>query len=197
MTKINDKTADGLMEFCGFLVDKGYAAPKSMENWRTAVRTVLQVVEGDDFGSTDLSAIDLDDVLNRFETLTRGRYKPDSVNAYGARMRGAIEAYLRYVEDGTLPKRRKTSRVASGAKKEETSRNGAGEKQQPEPSLQMGQLIEFPFPLQDGQMARLHLPRRLQANDANRLSAFLRTLQLEGQKELPERTGEEEQAEAA
>jgi len=50
------------------------------------------------------------------------------------------------------------------------------------------------FPLRSGEMAQLQLPARLQREDADRLSAFLRTLQVETQKEIPERTGEEAQA---
>jgi hypothetical protein len=56
-----------------------------------------------------------------------------------------------------------------------------------------GELVEFPFPLRTGQMARLLLPSQgLHPKDADRMSAFRRTLQYEEQKQLPERTGEDE-----
>lgn len=194
MSRINDKTADGLFDFCDFMVDKGYATSGATDPWKTATRKVLGTVYDDDFGSTDLADIDLDDVMSRFETLTRGQYKHESVQAYGRRIRNAIDAYMEFLDTGKPPQLRRASRPA-GPKSEKKPPEKQTEKRAAVPQdKESGDLIQFPFPLRDGAMAQLHLPRRLQKDDADRLSAFLRTLQVETQKELPERTGEEAQA---
>lgn len=190
---INTKTADGLFEFCDYMVEKGYATSNAMDAWKTATRKILSTVHGESYGETDLTNIEFEDLLQRFETLTLSDYKPDSRVAYARRMKNAVEAYLEFVETGQPPKLRRPTRTASGQKP-----NGQTHPEQtpaaPPRRQPAGELIEFPFPLQTGEMARLHLPRRLRSEDATRLSAFIRTLQLEPQKELPERTGEEAKA---
>jgi hypothetical protein len=50
-------------------------------------------------------------------------------------------------------------------------------------------LIDYPFPLAGGQIAHLRLPQRLERVDAERIAAFVGTLVLEAQKEIPEHTG--------
>lgn len=190
MSKINDKSVDGLMEFCEYLADKGLATRRTMENWRGAARTVFAAVEGgEDFGATDLADLDLDSYLTRFETLTRGKYKPDSLTAYGSRVRNAVDAYFEYIESGETPKLRKPNRQAAVKTPAPPSR-GTDPVSPAANHAPMGELIKFPFPLQSGEMATLQLPRRLQKEDADRLSAFLRTLQTEEQPQIPARTAE-------
>lgn len=50
-------------------------------------------------------------------------------------------------------------------------------------------LIDYPFPLRSGQVANLRLPKRLEKKDSERLGAFLETLVLEPQREIPAATG--------
>jgi hypothetical protein len=189
--QINNKTVAGLFEFCDFVVEKGYGTTAATDPWKTAVRKILGTVYGEDFESADLTSLDYDDLLSRFETLSRGRYKHDSVVTYGRRLRNAVDAYFAYVDTGKPPQLRRSSAAAKPAKAEAKKPASSPSARQQE---QMGELIKFPFPLRTGEMAQLHLPRRLQRDDADRLSAFLRTLQTEPQKELPERTGEEAEA---
>jgi hypothetical protein len=40
----------------------------------------------------------------------------------------------------------------------------------------MASFVAYPFPLRSGEIARLHLPPRLDADDAERLTAFIRAL---------------------
>lgn len=191
---INSKTVDGLFAFCDFMVEKGYATSAAMDPWKTAARKVFGAVFGEGFESETLDGIDLDDVLGRFETLTRSQYKHESLVTYGRRVRNAIDGYMEFLDTGRPPQLRK-ARTAPVAKKAETKAPAAKVTKKavtdPAPT---GELIKFPFPLRSGEMAQLQLPARLQREDADRLSAFLRTLQVETQKEIPERTGEEAQA---
>jgi hypothetical protein len=197
---LNSKTAQGLLDFCDYMAKNGYGTPNAMEAWQVAIRKVLTAVEGDEFGATDLTSIDMDDVLQRFQTLTLGRYKPDSVTAYGRRMKNAMEAYFEFLETGRPPQK---SRSTTGSKSK--AENKAKSKRTPSGSLDAsgsssgGDLIKFPFPLKTGEMAELRLPARIQRDDVDRLSGFLRALQVEPQKELPPRTGEQtgDEAQAA
>ncbi|HEX8751885.1 MAG TPA: hypothetical protein VF731_00580 [Solirubrobacterales bacterium] len=196
--QINSKTAAGLFGFCDYMVEKGYATTAVTDPWKTAARKVLGTVFGEGYESTDLTSLDLEDVISRFETKTLGAYKHDSVVAYGRRLRNAVEAYLAFVDTGKPPQLRRPSRSskagANGAKKVSAASSVKPRPLQRVREQPAGELIQFPFPLRTGEMAQLHLPRSLRKEDADRLSAFLRTLQAEPQKELPERAGEEAQA---
>lgn len=59
---------------------------------------------------------------------------------------------------------------------------------------QSDNLVKFPFPLRSGEMAELVLPRELHSEDADRITHFLRALQMEPQKALPERAEDREAA---
>jgi hypothetical protein len=190
--KINSKTVGGLFDFCDFMVEKGYAPTTAMDPWKTAAKKVFAAVYGDDFESESLEGIDLEDILGRFETLTRGKYKHESLVTYGRRVKNAIDGYMEFLDTGRPPQMRK-NRATPAKKTEAKTPPKATRKAAPE-SPAMGELVKFPFPLRNGEMAQLQLPPRLQQEDADRLSAFLRTLQVETQKELPERTGEEAEA---
>jgi hypothetical protein len=190
--KINSKTVGGLFDFCDFMVEKGYATTRAMDPWKTATKKVFAAVYGDEFESETLEGVDLEDVLSRFETLTRGKYKHESLVTYGRRVKNAIEGYMEFLDSGRPPQMRK-SRAVPSKKTEAKPPAKATRKATPDASP-MGELVKFPFPLRNGEMAQLQLPARLGREDADRLSAFLRTLQVEPQKELPERTGEEAEA---
>lgn len=193
MTAISERTTKGLFEFCDFVVNKGYATAGAIDPWRTAVRKILATVYGEEeFEAVDLASLDFDDVVARFETKTRGQYKHESVVAYGRRFRNAVDAYLEFVETGKPPQ---IGRPKTAAPKRDERPTAAKVAKKKAPAEQpMGELIKFPFPLQSGEMAQLHLPRRLQQDDSERLQALIRTLQVEPRKEIPQRTGEEAEA---
>jgi hypothetical protein len=188
---INSKTVAGLVEFCDYLSAKGLATGKAMENWKGAAKNVFSAVEGDDYAQTSLDGLDLDEFLDRFEVLTRGKYKPESLTAYGSRVRAAVEAYLAFVADGTTPKLARRSPSASGAAKPAVTPRSSSPKRQQRQQETEGELVEFPFPLQSGEMASLRLPKRLHKDDADRLRLFLTSLQSEPQAQIPQHTGEE------
>jgi hypothetical protein len=175
------------------LADKGYATVAQIDPWRTAIRKVFETVEGDSYPSLDLTNVDLDDYLPRFQTLAGAQYKSESIVTYGRRLRNAMDAHDHYLSMGRPPtfKRGGSSPKKDGDAKPKAAANGGA---QPQVHVQAGLsvvgLVEFPFPLRSGQMAQLRLPTRLDKTDVDRLSAFLRTLQSEEQAQIPRRTGE-------
>jgi hypothetical protein len=195
LADMESRTVEGLMAHCDWLKEKHYLGDSAVEGWKTAIKKVFEAVEGETFAQFDLSNLDLDEYLDRFQRAAGSAYKSETVAVYGRRIRNAIEAQLYYIEH------RKPPAFRGGAR---TAENGEGKtkaKARPKATLAdapnsqripAGELIEFPFPLRTGQMARLHLPPQgLHPKDADRMSAFLRTLQYEEQKQLPERTGED------
>jgi hypothetical protein len=194
--KINSKTAGGLIEFCNYLAEKGLASGKAMENWKGATRNVFGAVEGEDWEGFSLEGLNLDDYLPRFETLRRAQYKPESLAAYNSRIRAAVDAYLEWLRDGSVPtlKTRAPRRSASAPASARPVTTPAAPSSPPVASS-TDNLIEFPFPLQSGEMATFRLPKRLEKGDAVRINMFLKSLESEPQAQIPEHTGggEEEQ----
>jgi hypothetical protein len=190
---INSKTVEGLLEFCDYLLKRGYAGESQVNPWKIAIRQVFTTVDGEGAGSVDVATLDLDDYLSRFEVKARGDYSHGSLQAYVRRVRKAIEAYSYFLENNRPPTFRKgTPRPMASTLAKDTD---AAEVKRLTPRAPNagangitnggGGLIDFPFPLRSGQMAHLHLPPRLNKEDADRLSAFLRTLQFEEQGQLP------------
>jgi hypothetical protein len=190
-------TVEGLIDFCDFLIDKGYATVAAVNPWKSAVKQVFAMVEGDDdYGSVDVRSIDLDEYLRRFEMKARGKLKVESVAAYRQRATRAIESYRAYADDSGSwrpPRFRGTKRADAADQpkprtnaKPETNGNGGSSH---ESNGATSALIDFPFPLRSGQMAHLRLPLKLEKDDAERLAAHIRTLVSEPQLELPEKAG--------
>lgn len=191
---MNSRTVEGLLAYCDWLAEKGYATGAQIDPWKTAVNKVFDTVEGEGYGALDLSTLDLDDYLSRFQTLAGRQYKAESIVTYGRRLRNAIDAQVHYLETGRPPtfKRGGSRPKHDGATTEATQKKSARTKQSgatPSPTPYAG-LVEFPFPLRNGQMAQLRLPARLEKSDADRLAVFLRALQFDQQAQIPEHTGE-------
>jgi hypothetical protein len=191
---INSGTVDGLVAFCDYLIERGYAPSGAVTPWKSAAKQVFGAVEGSEYGEFDVRGLDVEEYLRRWENMERGKYKVESLQSYGSRLRRAHEAYLTYLESGTTPQLGR--RVARRKEAEERS---APERRQRDGSFggvsgpaPVADLVDYPFPLQGGQLAYVRLPRNLQRADAERLAAFVRTLVFEPQGQLPPGPSEEE-----
>lgn len=188
---IKDGTADGLIEFVDYLIEKGYVPRAAGSNWKGASRTVLSTVEGEEFGSIQVSEIALEDYLARFDVLARGKIKQESAKAYSKRFQTALEAYKSFLTDADW----KPPTVRQGSPKRKTSADPTTHRDEEHgrlpsssetgPRMDSPDLIDYPFPLRSGQIARVRLPAQLDKNDAERLATFVRTLVFEPQRQLP------------
>lgn len=190
---INAGTVDGLVAFCDYLIEKGYATSAAVTPWKSAVKQVFEAVEGPMYGDTDVRGLGLDEYLTRWETMERGNYKAESLQTYGSRLRRAHAAYLAYLENGTTPQ------LARRAPRRRETDERSTEPTQSQRNIGSGaapttaDLVDYPFPLQSGQLAYVRLPRQLHRTDAERLAAFVRTLVFEPQGQLmPGKTEEED-----
>jgi hypothetical protein len=190
-TDISSGTVTGLMNFMDFMVQKGYGSHGAISPWKSAAKTVFQTVEGDDFTAFDVRTFNIDEYFARFETKSMGRYAADSLGAYRARFRKAVEAYRNYLADPNWKPSLRASASRRPAKdpQQRWARTPASPpassavplvSAMPSPSM-----IAYPFPLKSGQMARLELPTQLERDDADRMAAFLRTLVFEQPRQLP------------
>jgi hypothetical protein len=198
---IGSGTADGLVAFCDYLIDKNLAPASAINPWKSAAKQVFSRVEhSDDLRSIDVQNLDVEEYLSRFYIASRGDYKPESLNAYASRFRKAIEAYRGYLADpaGWKPRLRHSPRRTLGNKLAAATSDPAAPNppasginleafrppQTPAQHPAMTSLIDYPFPLKSGQLAHLHLPSPLDKDDADRLTQFLRSLVFERQAQL-------------
>ncbi len=191
-------TADGLIEYCDYLIGKGYAPPSAVNPWKSAVKQVFSTVEdGDDYGALDVKGLNLDEYMSRFETKVRGKLKQESVTAYRQRVKKALDSYREYLDNPNgwqPPSVRQAARRAPNGKATAPKGTGNGKAAKGNgqaPDANGSSLIDYPFPLQSGQIAHVRLPAKLEKGDADRLATFVRTLVFEPVLELSEKAGSE------
>ena len=184
---ISGGSAEGLLAFCDYLIEKGLATAGAINPWKSAVRGVCGSVEGsDDLTAVDVRQMDVEEYLGRFANRSRGKYKPESLEAYKGRFRKATEAYLGFLDDpawryqGASRATRKPSGERRGSdpgpSPDGRTRQSSEAVQAPDEASRQEGLIRYPFPVRDGQVAFLELPKALRADDAKRLARFIEAL---------------------
>lgn len=172
--KLHTATAQGAIEYLDSLVIKNRAPASVVSPLKTALSKVLQRTEGEEWGKTDLIDLDVGDIMMRFKNLTPTDYTEGSYRNYEMRLKKAIGWYLKFLQTpGWVPP--ENSRVAV--------KPGVEQPAAPEVSnyvsqaeVEASEAITYPFPLESGKMASLHIPRDITADDVRRLHGFLDAL---------------------
>jgi hypothetical protein len=94
---VEKKSRTALVEFLEYLAQKGIMAPATAQARKAAVNVVLGIL--DDQEAVDVSVLDLDDVMGRFNRLHGKEYTPESLRTYLGRVRSAIGDFNRYIEN--------------------------------------------------------------------------------------------------
>ena len=186
-------TAQGLLEFLDYVVAKGYGPSTAAGPQKSAVRQVLTITEGEDFGDYDVKGGDVDDLLQRFEVRARGELKAESIHAYRSRFMRAVKSYRRFLETGTPPRYRQSSRRRSPDAGTRRRTSGSASSSPPPsaqapsqaPAQQSERMVDYPFPLRSGALANFRLPVHLDRGDAERMASFLKALVSDQPKQLP------------
>jgi hypothetical protein len=176
-----DATGKAMVDHWTWAATKGLLNRNTAGGLRAASSQVLGAL--DNWESLDVTQLNVDDALIRFTNLRSKKFKPRSLETYKHRFRIAHESFLSYLKDPGGWKHVVPSRPTRAP------RNGDGESRAAAPRvsdveisvqpLPATGLVEYPFPLHEGQTARLILPRDLKAADVRRLTAFLATLALD------------------
>ena len=121
------KSKDALLAFLDYLARKGLMNKTTVSSRKAAVNNVLGILDVEE--AKDVSMIDLDNVMHRFQNLNGMKYTGDSLSTYKSRVRSAIDDFLSYIENpmafkpstGSGKKTRESSRAANRAQKENTT----------------------------------------------------------------------------
>lgn len=178
-------TGQTLVDHWTWAAKKGLMNRNSALSLRSACSKVMGVLEG--WEEMDVTSLDPDDVIHRFQNLHARDFTPSSLDAYGKRFRNALESFIDYTRDpsawkpSSKPSTQKSPDAKHGGKslpKRARSMETGSTPEVPSPASGGGGhgLIEYPFPLRDGSTARLILPRDMTVAEARRIHAFMKTL---------------------
>jgi hypothetical protein len=173
-------TGGGAMEFLDFAVAGGLLNSNTAGGLRAAIKEVLKAVDGDGWEQSDLTKIDLDDYGTRFERLTTGKYKPDSVVVYKSRFKNGVNMLLAYL-DNPSGWRYKPARPARERGKQTTPKVLVTGRAQDTPTrvAELPGTVTYPFPVRRDVIATLVLPVDLTKAEAKRLAAFVDSIAIE------------------
>lgn len=163
-----------------------WAAKKGLMNKNTAggIKAACSQVLGalENGMEVDVPTLDVDNTLTCFKNLRHKKFKPNVLETYESRFRKAVISYREYLADPAGWKPRITERTTKKAKSNGSSSTGVVQHVVERPStmaatgIPQSNLMEYPFPIREGVMARLILPRDLKQSEIKRLTAFVSTL---------------------
>jgi hypothetical protein len=186
-----DGTGGGLIAFLDYAGDKGLLTNANANAIKVGVREVLLHTQGEDWESKDVRALDVDDVMRRFEMKRATRYTPGSLKTYRSRFRNAMTMYQGFLQDpgGWRPSKPARAAAASTPRRrttERTEEQPAPPQTPPQPvaddSHDRPDMMTYPFPLRrDGGVvfARLILPHDLTPKEADRIGEHIKTLAID------------------
>jgi hypothetical protein len=188
-------TGAGLVAFLDYAIQKGYLKTATGQAMKTAVKEVLSATEGaDGWETVDLTSLDEDDVLRRFETLRAMKFSAGSLSTYKGRYSRAAAMFEEFCASPATwrPSVKQRSRskgsgspvtaVPGSTKADEGPLSipipAPGSAPAPHPGHGSA-IITYPFPLRQGVLASLELPPDLTRREAQRLVAFIESLAIE------------------
>lgn len=184
---IGDGKAKNVIEYLDTILDKGKATPGAISPLKISFTKVLQIVEGENWEETDIRTIDIQDYMNRFANLTMGRYSPESLTVYKSRVNKVLIWYKQFLDNpGWTPEIRRrspknktkayisTSNTSIKSRRDTTPMPLVDKiHQQPIDSMDTDNRVSYPYPLLNGELIYLSLPRKLTKQDAKRIAAFV------------------------
>jgi hypothetical protein len=91
----SSKSREALAEFLDYLADKGLMAKPTAMSRKAAASKILGILEKGE--ASDVTAIDIDNVVSRFGNLHGKDYTPQSLTTYKSRLHSAIEDFRTYL----------------------------------------------------------------------------------------------------
>lgn len=187
MSNTSNTSGKDFLEFWKRAAEKGELKSSTARTIRISCEQILQCTEN--WETLDMRMLNVEDAFRRFVN-KRGRdLKSASLASYKNRLKNGIGMFLDYSNDPSSWKPRMKSRIRGQEKKEpqtivladtinDTPQSPPAMQEQSK-SLPAAPLIEYPFPLREGQLAYLKLPTNLRLFDVKRLTIYLNSLAID------------------
>jgi len=181
-----DTSGRAFVDHWNWAAEKGLMNKNTANGMKAACHTVLSVLE--DWETVDVRTLEVDDLVRRFQHLRSKKFNPKSLAEYERRFRTGLASYLRYVDNPGTWKYATTERTPHGAangNRRTDRRTTTATANDPIATpvaagtpheLRGTGLTDYPYPLRDGMMIRLALPRDLTKAEVRRISGFMQTL---------------------
>jgi hypothetical protein len=91
------RSREALAGFHDYLADKGLMEKNTAQSRKAAVTKVLGIL--DEVEAADVTALDIEDVMSRFQRLHGRDYTPASLTSYKSRLRSALDDFLSYLSN--------------------------------------------------------------------------------------------------
>jgi hypothetical protein len=173
-----DTSARALIDHWAWAAEKGLMNRNTAGGLRSACNRVLEVL-GDDWEQTNISELNVEETLLRFQNLKKKDFRPQVLEEYKQRFRKAVRSYLEYLANPGNWKPSAQERPTAAQRGSRARKDSSSPARGPALQVALGHganEMEYPFPLRSGVMARLVLPKDLTRDDVNRLSAFMSML---------------------
>lgn len=112
-----DRSREALFEFLDYLANKGLMAKATVASRKASAGKVLGVLSEEE--AQDVIAVDLNDVMTRFQNLEGKKYTPGSLNTYQSRTKSALDDFKSYLQNpmGFRPSAQSRDRKPRGENK--------------------------------------------------------------------------------
>ncbi|HTW75485.1 MAG TPA: hypothetical protein VMD56_11260 [Steroidobacteraceae bacterium] len=175
----NAYSADDLLEFLDHAGDKGLMPAATAQALAVATRNVLGILAENE--KADLSQLDVDAAIKRFNNKRAKDFNPTSLKEYGRRVRRAVDLFLGWREDPanfTI----KTRTTSAPRKKDKGPGNSEPAARAP-PMEQVPDEVAGTYrssvPVRPGLVVTLvNIPNDLTNAEAERIASFVRMLAL-------------------
>jgi len=175
----NAYSADDLLEFLDHAGDKGLMPAATAQALAVATRNVLGILAENE--KADLSQLDVDAAIKRFNNKRAKDFNPTSLKEYGRRVRRAVDLFLGWREDPanfTI----KTRTTGAPRKKDQGPGNSEPATRAP-PTEQLPDEVAGTYrssvPVRPGLVVTLvNIPNDLTNAEAERIASFVRMLAL-------------------
>ena len=108
-----NRSREALLDFLRYLADKGLIAKATANARRATASKVLGILSDEE--AQDVTLLDLNDVMSRFQNLEGKGYTPGSLATYRGRIRSAVDDFENYLKNplGFKPNVRKREKRTS------------------------------------------------------------------------------------
>lgn len=177
-----NRSREALFEFLDYLANKGLMSKATVASKKASAGKVLGILGPDE--AADVTKIDMDDVMRRFQTLEGKKYTPGSLNTYQSRTKSVIEDFENYLRNpmGFRPNSQSRDRKPKSENKEPGKRSSPNQGPRPADtgSARVSPLLPasiLPIPIRPDVTVHVQgLPYDLTESEANRIANVIRAM---------------------
>lgn len=177
-----DRSREALGRFLDYLGDKGLMSPATAQTRKVSAMKILSILE--DGEASDVTKIDIDDLVMRFNNLYGQNYSPGSINTYQSRLRSAISDFKSYLANPLSFKpsvngreRPAKARKENGEPSKKTQSDVHAEPPRQAPQSPIGGANIMPIPIRADLTILIHgLPHDLTESEAKKISGVINAL---------------------